>query len=168
MSKQKKPNEITEGTKFSKDKDFYMEEVARMLDAHKAITEIRKDRGLSQMEVAEKIGLSQNSYSRIERGVTRLSVEKIEQIADALGVNFDMILTLSDRTQRAIDADWEDEKIDKYNAMIEENEKLESRIEELESVIEDKTLLIKMLKEKIDLLEDSLYEYIQNEKTKKK
>lgn len=153
MSKKIKTEDKNDSSKFSKDKTFYMEEVARMLEAHKAITEIRKDRGLSQLEVAEKIGLSQNSYSRIERGVTRLSVEKIEQIAKALGVNFDMILTLSDRTKRAETSDWNDEKIDSYNKMIEENEKLEKRIKELEQTLENDRLLIKFLKKGVYIID---------------
>jgi transcriptional regulator with XRE-family HTH domain len=51
------------------------------------IRTIRKIRGFSQEYVAQKIGIEQNSYSRIERNETKRSTEMVEKISEALGVS---------------------------------------------------------------------------------
>ncbi len=44
-------------------------------------------KGLTQEAFAERLGLSQNSYSKIELGKTRLNLERLRQIADALQID---------------------------------------------------------------------------------
>lgn len=51
------------------------------------IKEIRKEWGLSQMELAERVGLSFQQIQKYEKGLTRISVMRLKQISDALGVN---------------------------------------------------------------------------------
>lgn len=43
---------------------------------------LREERHLSQEQVAEKMGISPNSYGKLERGETKLTLEKLEQIAN--------------------------------------------------------------------------------------
>ncbi|MCC6346700.1 MAG: helix-turn-helix transcriptional regulator [Nitrospirales bacterium] len=50
------------------------------------IREIRKAKGISQMELAERIGISYQQVQKYERGVSALSVRRLQQIADALEV----------------------------------------------------------------------------------
>ncbi|MFO0754274.1 MAG: helix-turn-helix domain-containing protein [Thermodesulfovibrionales bacterium] len=50
------------------------------------IREIRKAKGLSQMQLAERIGITYQQIQKYERGVSSLSVRRLQQIADALGV----------------------------------------------------------------------------------
>lgn len=47
---------------------------------------IRKEAGLTQAQLAEKSGLSDNFVGLIERGVGHPTLEKLDQIADALKV----------------------------------------------------------------------------------
>jgi transcriptional regulator with XRE-family HTH domain len=49
------------------------------------IREIRKSLGMSQMELAEKIGVSFQQIQKYEKGINRISVERLQQIANALG-----------------------------------------------------------------------------------
>jgi len=60
------------------------------------IREIRKRWGLSQIELAEKVGLSFQQIQKYEKGSTRISVMRLKQISDALGVN---ILSLLEQVE---------------------------------------------------------------------
>ncbi len=47
---------------------------------------VRKDRGLTQRDLAEQLGVSPSLWSRIEHGGSALSVEQLGRAAAALGV----------------------------------------------------------------------------------
>lgn len=56
------------------------------------ITRIRKDRGYTQIELAEKIGIIQSIVSAIERDERKLSAEMAVRFARALDVSLDEML----------------------------------------------------------------------------
>lgn len=56
--------------------------------------EARHARGLTQEQVAEKLQVSSEFYSRIERGVAHPSLETLLRMADVLGVTVDALLGL--------------------------------------------------------------------------
>jgi transcriptional regulator with XRE-family HTH domain len=60
---------------------------------YKAIREIRVQKGLTQQFMADKLGLSQNNYGKLERGLIQLTVERLEQIAAEFGLSPIAILT---------------------------------------------------------------------------
>ncbi len=47
---------------------------------------IRKERGLRQKDVAEKLGIATHSYTRYECGVRRPNIDTLLKIADILDV----------------------------------------------------------------------------------
>jgi transcriptional regulator with XRE-family HTH domain len=47
---------------------------------------LRKSHGLSQIELAEKINLSFQQVQKYEKGITAISVFRLQQIAEAFGV----------------------------------------------------------------------------------
>ena len=51
------------------------------------IKRIRKSWGLSQSELAERIGISFQQIQKYENGSTKISVMRLQQISEALGVN---------------------------------------------------------------------------------
>ena len=53
----------------------------------KQIQKIRKEKGLSQDKLSEKVGMNINSLSSIERGATAVTLLNLEKIAAALGVD---------------------------------------------------------------------------------
>jgi len=53
---------------------------------------LRKERGLSQSEIADRLGISQPIVSDYERGELRMHGELLLQLADILGVSSDEIL----------------------------------------------------------------------------
>jgi transcriptional regulator with XRE-family HTH domain len=65
----------------------------RKLDADRAIkdigrriAEIRRERGLTQEQTAERLGLQTNNLQRIELGMQNLTVRSLVRIANGLGV----------------------------------------------------------------------------------
>ena len=49
------------------------------------IRELRKDRGLSQVELADKLGVEQSTVSRWERNLVDPELKHIKPLASALG-----------------------------------------------------------------------------------
>ena len=56
------------------------------------IRQIRKSSGLSQMRLAEKVGISYQQVQKYEKGVNKLSVSRMKQISGALGVPASLFL----------------------------------------------------------------------------
>jgi transcriptional regulator with XRE-family HTH domain len=61
------------------------------------VMRLRKERGISQGGMAERLGLSQPNVSDYERGVLRLHGELIIRLAEILDVSTDEILGLKPR-----------------------------------------------------------------------
>jgi len=57
------------------------------------ILKIRTNKGFTQQNVAEHLGIEQGSYSLIEKGRRELSIERLLQIAIFLGVDVKDIIT---------------------------------------------------------------------------
>ena len=61
-----------------------------MLKSEKSIGELirqmRKSSGISQMQLAEKVGISYQQVQKYEKGINKLSVSRMKQISGALGV----------------------------------------------------------------------------------
>lgn len=73
----------------------------------KRIREIRLSKNLSQAELAEKIGIAVQNYWKIEKGITDLTLSRLNKIADALEVPLAELLgieTTSITEAQAVDA----------------------------------------------------------------
>lgn len=58
---------------------------------------MRQARGLSQEQLAEKLGLSLNGYANIERGETDVPFSRIKQIADEFEMDFIELVSFGER-----------------------------------------------------------------------
>lgn len=56
----------------------------------KRIAELRKERGMSQTQLAEAIGMAQPNLANIEAGRFSTTIDVLERIADALGAKIDL------------------------------------------------------------------------------
>lgn len=65
-----------------------------VVDTHKKIRQLRKSRCWSQEKMAERLNMSLNGYAKIERGETRLYVDKLQQIAQVLNVSISKLMDL--------------------------------------------------------------------------
>jgi transcriptional regulator with XRE-family HTH domain len=55
------------------------------------VAAIRKTRGITQIELAHKLGITQGSLSKYESGEIRLHSDLLAKLADLLGVSIDEI-----------------------------------------------------------------------------
>lgn len=56
------------------------------------IKTLRKERGLSQTDMAAALHIALKTYQNIEGGVTRIDIDRLEQIAEVLDVGFHHLL----------------------------------------------------------------------------
>ena len=60
------------------------EEVAEIL---KRVVKKRQELGISQFDLALKLNLTNNGYFKIEKGITNLSIIRLLEISEVLGVD---------------------------------------------------------------------------------
>lgn len=63
---------------------------------YKRIRELREDRDITQTQIAEKLNISQRTYSRYENGVSTIPLEILVKIADFHNVSTDYLLERTD------------------------------------------------------------------------
>ncbi len=123
------------------------------------IKHIRISLGLSQRDVAKKLGISQNGYSKIERGYALMTIDKLKQIATAL--NFDYVQLLNTIEQRSNPNRKQGENISvNKKALIDlkdfytlRQKRHDEEVAYLKKTIESQSETILLLKEKIASLE---------------
>jgi transcriptional regulator with XRE-family HTH domain len=54
------------------------------MELHDKITTLHKLKRLTQKDMSEKMNISDSAYSKIEQGITQISVERLEKIAQIL------------------------------------------------------------------------------------
>ena len=69
-----------------------MEEI--LVQIGKRLYKRRKEMGLTQEAMAERLGMSTTFYGEIERGRKRLSIEKILLVYEQTGMDPDYLLTV--------------------------------------------------------------------------
>ena len=71
------------------DTDWYKKAKARMSPA-KALKIMRTNAGLTQIQLADKIGIAKQNYNSLERGSRPISMMMAKKLADALGTSYTM------------------------------------------------------------------------------
>lgn len=56
------------------------------------LRQMRRYLGLSQMELAERVGISFQQIQKYEKGITNISVTRLRQVSEALGTNIGVFL----------------------------------------------------------------------------
>jgi transcriptional regulator with XRE-family HTH domain len=73
---------------FMKKKDFFTYFVKDEYEAIlKNLISIRKEKGLTQYQVGERLGLSDNAYSKLENGHIKLDVQRLIFILKIFDIN---------------------------------------------------------------------------------
>ena len=73
------------------------------------IKRLRKERGLSQADMAEALHIALKTYQNIEGGITRIDIDRLEQIANVLATGLPELLT-DNTTKVPVDRLVEEEK----------------------------------------------------------
>jgi transcriptional regulator with XRE-family HTH domain len=111
------------------------------------IKRIRELRNFSQEYVAEKIGMSQSNYARMENNEVAITNEKLEKIAEALNTSDSVIKNFDENI--IFNISQGDNSAAGLNCSV-HNYQISP---EIKSLYEDK---IKLLEEKISFLEEKL------------
>lgn len=61
--------------------------------AEEGLAAVRRGRSLSQLEVAERLGLSRSGYAGIERGESQIPADKAGLLAELLGLDIGVVVT---------------------------------------------------------------------------
>lgn len=64
------------------------------------LKQLRAERGMSQQEVADRLGLNKQAVSQYERGVRNPNFEIAEMLADIFNVDLNYLLGYSDKVAR--------------------------------------------------------------------
>ena len=67
------------------------------------LKKLRKDTGLTQVDVASKLGISQQAYASWERGVKKPTQDNLVKIAQILNVSVDYLVGNSQETLAELD-----------------------------------------------------------------
>lgn len=67
------------------------------------LKKLRKDTGLTQVEVANKLGISQPAYASWERGIKKPTQDNLVKIAQILNVSVDYLVGNSQETLDELD-----------------------------------------------------------------
>lgn len=121
----------------------------------------RKEAGLSQEEMAEKIGISRTAYRNIETGKTRLISRTAEKMASILGISTEELLFGSDRENTAdtlsdIKASYDTRIKDIESGHTAEEARLRSQIKFLEEYIAALKETVRTKDEVIGMLKKTL------------
>jgi transcriptional regulator with XRE-family HTH domain len=86
----------------------------------------RVTKGLSQQNVADELGLTVASYSNIERGVTDITVTRLYEISNVLGVTIsefipELSATMANEMPGSYTTNWKS-KIDNLQIQIDKHE----------------------------------------------
>ncbi|MBR5249568.1 MAG: helix-turn-helix transcriptional regulator [Bacteroidales bacterium] len=115
------------------------------------IYKLRRDKGLSQEEVANLMDISLTSYRKIEKGTTTLISDRISQLAAALGITEDELLLGNTFNHRQLQQEVKVSQQENQRLTLEINhlkhllEEKEKQIQLLEHAVADKAEIIRLL-----------------------
>lgn len=115
-----------------------------MQESSLKIKRLREYRNLTQQYIADKLDISQNAYSKIENGTTKIRLDRLEQIAKVLDVPVESIISGEKQVLNI-----ENNTIDKFYAYIENlhEENKELLLKQIEYLQSQNELLLQTIKE---------------------
>jgi len=117
------------------------------------IRSIRQLKTFSQEDMAEKLGVSKNTYAKIERGETDVQLSRLEQIAEAFEMEFTELLMFGEKAITCVMGNvnqFSDNNVwQNYS-----DAKANMELEKLQIVVEQQTKEIDYLKEIIALMKN--------------
>lgn len=119
---------------------------------HNKIKRLREQCGLTQQEIADKLSIHLKTYQKIENGITRLDIERIQQIAEILETSVEDLLNADE----GVFISNVDNDVVNNNGSVTINNKSEDEKLLYERIIAEKDIEIKRLLEEVSYLKDKL------------
>lgn len=114
------------------------------MEIHNKIRSIRKTQQWSQEEMAEKLGMAASSYAKIERGATKLNLDKLQKIAEVFNMDTTELLS-SDKGLVLLvneNGDYSANYYSSNEAVITELEKAKTTIQYQQKLLDSKDELL--------------------------
>lgn len=102
-----------------------------MNDIYLKIKSIRLKKNLTQEDVAKRLGMAQSNYARMERGLTSITIERLEELAGILEMSPEAIMTFTDSE----DLDFKEDAQYYLNQV----KRLETKVQKLEREASDRS-----------------------------
>lgn len=141
------------------------------MKTHEKVRKLRENQQLTQEQMADKLHLTPSSYAKLERGETKIKIERLQQIANIFNIDISELLEDSRNILNiAIDSDIEvygnnnlcDIAID--NLSFKKELKLKDKIiQDKDSIIASKDETIQTLKREILSLQ-KVIELLENKR----
>ncbi len=123
--------------------------MASVMNVSDKIRFMRRLKGWSQEEMAEKLEMSPNGYANIERGETDVQISRLEQIAKIFGMDLTELMSFGERNILYFFGDNNQHVLQALNAS---PETLMIELQKCQALLQQKDKEIQYLKEIIDLL----------------
>lgn len=120
------------------------------MNIHEKIRLLRETKNWSQEDMAEKLSMSVNGYSKIERGETKPYNPKLEKIAEVFGVDLLELISAKDKNVYLIS----DNTNNNVCNVIGSSSEIALEMQKLQMMITHKDETIKQLRIEIELLKD--------------
>lgn len=118
---------------------------------------LREHQHLTQDEMAERLGMSTNGYAKIERGETRLTIPKLEQIVEVLDTDILELISLGEKNIIYFNGSENNNSTNIINPcsqdLVIEIVQLKKSIEHQQEIIDAKNELITSQKSQIESLQ---------------
>lgn len=124
-----------------------------MEDILKRVISLRKNRGISHEAMATNLDLSQAAYSKIEKGETKLSIERLYKIAEILDSSVEELMGFQSKYSQEIKDNEHFTVIahQEVENLFQENKEISDKlIKHLEDLVQTKDQLIKELESKLN------------------
>ncbi len=127
------------------------------MQLNEKIRTVRESKSWSQEVMAEKLDMSKNGYAKLERGETKPTIQKLEQIAQVFGMDLVDLLSISGKGIFYVFGDNSGSNNNNhYNSSQEitiENEKLKQAIQHKDELLTYKDELLAQKQREIDVLQ---------------
>lgn len=126
---------------------------------HNKIKKLREQSGLTQQEIADKLHLHLKTWQKIENGITKLDVERLQQIAQIIGTTIEDLINVEDSVYigeiKDNDVGFNNSSVTINHKSEEEKNLYERLIAEKDKIIADKDREIIFFKELLNKQEES-------------
>lgn len=127
------------------------------MQLNEKIRTVRESKNWSQEVMAEKLDMSKNGYAKLERGETKPTIQKLEQIAQTFDMDLVDLLSVSGKGIFYVYGDTTGTNNNNYyNSSQEiavENEKLKQTIQHKDELLAYKDELLAQKQREIDVLQ---------------
>ncbi len=134
-----------------------------MMEVNEKIRLVRESNQLSQEDMAEKLSMSLNGYAKIERGVTKLNIQKLEKIAQIFNMDLVELLSINDKGVFYVFGDNSSNHTDtgsNNTTYYGNTQELNSKIEQLELTIKHKEEMLEQKEREIKNLQTIIDTFI--------